>query len=306
MSPAPPHFSLVLVARGSGPSAAWIENALDAYGYALLRATTAHEVLEQARGSRADLIVLAGNLPDSDAASLCRTLRADPDVGPAIPLVLISPEPASSTGRVAALRAGAWEVFHHPVDLEELLLKIRVFSQAKCTGDRNRDESLIDPATGLYSPNGLLRRAREIGAEADRYHRPIACIALKPSLAHPFIGLGTGDRHDTMARAVQRMVAVFRQHARTSDVVGRLSRDEFAIIAPGTDSAGALPLVQRLCRAAAEPESIASGIPIKLKVGCFAVADFHLATLTPADMLMHAARELNRPTSTGRGSSFAK
>lgn len=269
---------------------------LETGGYALLRAESAREALEQARESRADLIVLSDTLPGMDVVSLCRALRSDPEVGATTPIVLISSHPPHERGiRLTGLRAGAWEVFHFPLDQEEFLLKIGTWVAAKVIGDQHRDESLLDPATGLYSPNGLLRRAREIGAEADRNRRAIACIALKPSLVHPFDEPGKGERHDSIARAVQRVVTVFRRHARTSDVVGRLSRHEFAIIAPGTDSAGALHLVQRLCRAAAEPESLDGGIPVKLKVGCFAVEDFHSATLTPADMLMHAARELNRP-----------
>lgn len=301
MSSAPPHFALVLIARGSGPAAASVGELLSANGYVWLRARSAHESVEQARGSRADLIVLADDLPDCDALDLCRALRTDPDIGPRIPIVLISAEPALAGRRVAGLRAGAWEVFHHPVDREELLLKIRAFTDAKIACDRSRDESLVDPATGLYSPNGLLRRAKEIGAEADRHRRPVACIALKPFLTHPLPERGGGERHAAMSRAVQRMVGVFARHARSSDVVGRLSRHEFAIIAPDTNSAGAFHFIQRICGAAAEPESLDSGIPVKLKVGCFAVADFHLATLTPADMLMHAARELRRSAGPPNG-----
>lgn len=303
MPPAPSPFPLVLVGQGAGPFAAFVERMLETSGYALLRAQSSREALEQARESRSDLIVLADTLPGLDIVSLCRAVRSDPEVAATTPILLISSHPSHERAiRLAGLRAGAWEVFHFPLDEEEFLLKIAAWIAAKVAGDRQREESLLDPATGLYSPNGLLRRAREIGAEADRNRRAIACIALKPSLVPPFAEGGTGERHDSMARAVHRVVAVFRRHARTSDVVGRLSRHEFAVIAPGTDSAGALHLVQRLCRAAAEPESLDGGIPVKLRVGCFAVEDFHSATLTPADMLLYAARELNRSAgNTSRG-----
>lgn len=70
----------------------------------------------------------------------------------------------------------AWEFVGLPLDAQELLLKLDSYVKAKFEADRNREQGLVDRDTGLYNEKGLLRRATEMGSDAYRHNRALACV----------------------------------------------------------------------------------------------------------------------------------
>src|SRR5439155_1248235 len=144
--------------------------------------------------------------------------------------------------RLAALRAGAWECITPPHDADEILLKIGAYVHAKLDADRARTEGLLDAVTGLYNRQGLARRARELGSQAFREHGPLACVVLALDIepAEPASAQQQGGT------SLGRYVQAIKSAARLSDVIGRLSATEFAVLAPGTDAGGARRLAERL------------------------------------------------------------
>ncbi len=85
---------------------------------------------------------------------------------------------------------------------------------------------------GLYTQAGLARRATEVVAEMRRAGRPIACVAWS-----------MGKVAD--AGVLDRVMSVFRQNGRASDVLGRLDSGEFAVVAGGASSADAGFIAER-------------------------------------------------------------
>src|SRR5438046_8802050 len=160
-------------------------------------------------------------------------LRADPRVSSSTPILLTIRDAATREQRLAALRAGAWECIAPPHDAEEILLKIGAYVHAKLDADRARAGGLLDPVTGLYNRQGLARRARELGSQAFREHGPLACVVLALDIEQGGTSLG-------------RYVQAIKSEARLSDVIGRLSATEFAVLATGTDAGGARRLAGRL------------------------------------------------------------
>jgi diguanylate cyclase (GGDEF)-like protein len=230
----------------------------------------------------------------------CRTLCGDARIGASTPIVILLRDPATREQRLAGLRAGAWECVGLPLDTEELLLKLDAYVRAKSHADAAREESLVDEASGLYNLRGLLRRIREMGGEACRHRRPLACVvfALDGGEADA-AGRGAGARARA-AQAVPRLLGLFQDAARSSDVVGRLGETEFVVLAPGTDAAGALQLARRLLAAAEAVDAERKGAPtLRLRAGCHAVADFCNAGIEPVEMLVRAAQAL-RALPTGR------
>src|SRR5437899_10608379 len=203
---------------------------------------------------------------------LCRTLRADPRVSSSTPILLTIRDAATRAQRLAALRAGAWECIAPPHDAEEILLKIGAYVHAKLDADRARAGGLLDPMTGLYNRQGLARRARELGSQAFREHGALACVVLALDVEAPAPG------SETAANVVVRCVHALKSSARLSDVVGRLSLTEFAVLAPGTDAAGARRLAERLASsvqtsATAPSAAHARLAPLRVRCGCEAVAN---------------------------------
>ena len=87
------------------------------------------------------------------------------------------------------------------------------------------------------------------------------------------------------------MARVLRETGRTSDAIGLIGPGEFAVIAQGTDSPGAISLAERLARAVGA--TIATP-HIRMAAGFDAVANYHDAPIEPSDMLMRASMAMRQ------------
>ena len=291
---------LVLLTGNGQETTRWLRSLLEGGGYAVLQERSGQHALERARTTEPDVILVDAELPDMPGVELCRALRADPRVSSSTPILLMIREAATRVQRLAALRAGAWECIAPPHDADEILLKIGAYVHAKLDADRARTEGLLDAATGLYNRQGLARRARERGSQAFREHGPLACIVLaldveppEPGAAPPQGGTGLG-----------RYVQAIKSAARLSDVIGRLSATEFAVLAPGTDAGGARRLAERLASSVAATTvtgtaGAAAASPVRVRCGYEAVANVGYAPIEPVDLLVRAAAAVR----TGRADS---
>ncbi len=290
---------LVLLAGDGQEATRWLRGLLEGGGYAVLQERSGQHALERARTTEPDVILVDAELPDMAGVELCRALRADPRVSSSTPILLTIRDAATRAQRLAALRAGAWECITPPHDADEILLKIGAYVHAKLDADRARTEGLLDAVTGLYNRQGLARRARELGSQAFREHGPLACVVLALDIEPSEPG-GAQQQSGSLARYVQAI----KSAARLSDVIGRLSATEFAVLAPGTDAGGARRLAERLASSlsAATVASAAgapSATPVRVRCGYEAVANVGYAPIEPVDLLVRAAAAVR----TGRADS---
>ena len=289
-----------MLLAGDGQEATrWLRGLLEGGGYAVLQERSGQHALERARTTEPDVILVDAELPDMAGVELCRALRADPRVSSSTPILLTIRDAATRAQRLAALRAGAWECITPPHDADEILLKIGAYVHAKLDADRARTEGLLDAVTGLYNRQGLARRARELGSQAFREHGPLACVVLALDIEPSEPG-GAQQQSGSLARYVQAI----KSAARLSDVIGRLSATEFAVLAPGTDAGGARRLAERLASSlsAATVASAAgapSATPVRVRCGYEAVANVGYAPIEPVDLLVRAAAAVR----TGRADS---
>lgn len=271
-----------------------LESILGPHGYAVLRAYTGRQAIERAVSARPDVIILDSDLPDRDGFDVCRELRAHPSISRSTPIVMTSPGHPSRQKRLDALRAGAWDFIGSALDGEELPLRLEAYVSAKVEVDRAREESLLDELTGLYNLRGIARRARELGSQAFRENDSFACIVLSPVMS--------SDREDETASSelLQRLAAVLRETGRSSDAIGLMGPNEFAVVAQGTDGSGAVRFAERLASAASS--SLKEG-GMSVAAGYDAVPNYHDAPIEPSDMLMRAsmAMRLSRAEPMAQG-----
>jgi diguanylate cyclase (GGDEF)-like protein len=292
---------LVLLAGNGQEATRWLRGLLEEGGYAVLQERSGQHALERARTTEPDVILVDAELPDMAGIELCRTLRADPRVSTSTPILLTIRDAATRTQRLAALRAGAWECIAPPHDADEILLKIGAYVHAKLDADRARTEGLLDALTGLYNRQGLARRARELGSQAFREHGPLACVVLALDLDPAEPGAAQQQGGTSLGRCVQAIKAA----ARLSDVIGRLSATEFAVLAPGTDAGGARRLAERLASSvsattvASAAGAAGAAAPVRVRCGYEAVANVGYAPIEPVDLLVRAAAAVR----TGRADS---
>jgi PleD family two-component response regulator len=297
--PRPP---LVLIVTDQEWVSLSFETLFSPRGYAVLRAYHASHVLRRVEEMPVDLLIIDRELRGMNGVDLCRQLRQQSLLSPSAPIVMIAPSPWSREERLEALRSGAWDVCSLPMDSEELFLRVDAWVRAKLMTDAARDQGLLDPDTGLYNAQGLLRRIAEVGANAMRHHRPLACVVVSAG------GEAGGAGRDGMSpswrtETVRSVASTLRALGRASDSVGRLNPSEFVIVAPETDTQGALALAERL-RAALEALPTEASTPLEPRFGCYAVTDFSDESIAPTEMLVRAAEALRNAEMRGQHIQF--
>jgi diguanylate cyclase (GGDEF)-like protein len=297
---------LVLIANDQEWSARSLESILGPNGYSVVRAYTGQQALERARTTHPDLIILDAQMPDMHGFEVCRTLRGDPRFSATTPIIITTSGPSGRTQRLEAYRAGAWEFLGQPLDGESLLLKLATFLRSKQEVDALREESLLDPSTGLYNMRGMSRRAREMGSEAFRRRDPLACVVFSPD-TDAALSEESVDEEDH--RLVDQVGMLFRRAGRASDAIGRLAEGEFAVIAPATGPEAALRLVRRLTNAIeSTPIPVRGGERgVRLKAGYCAVPDFAESSVDAVELLLRATtalRDLKREDDGDRVRAF--
>jgi PleD family two-component response regulator len=277
---------LILLANEHEWAARSLETILGPHGYAVLRAYTGRQLLGLVRSAQPDLIMVDVRLPDMRGVDVCRALRDDPHFPEETPIIFTSSGTPERDERLEAFKAGAWEIVSQPLDAEVLLLKLDAYMRGKRAVDRLRDESLLDQATGLYNMQGMVRRAREMSADAQRLHAPISCVAFTP--------VATTETEPTPPAItefmIERLGAIVRRTGRASDAVGRLGPAEFAIIAPATAEPGAIRMMERLesqlSDVLTQPDGIAQRV--ELRAGYCTVADGAQSDVDAVEMLLRA------------------
>ena len=292
--------SLVLIADDQEWMSRSLESILEPNGFAVLRAYTGRQCLDLAERAQPDAVVVNLHLPDMDGLDVLRGLRDAPS-GACTPRLAISWDAAGRADRLRALEAGAWVVCTQPLDAEVFITQLRSFITARRVANSASDHGLLDPESGLYNARGLARRAREVGAEAQRRREPLTCVAFAPEVS----GLEGRMVEEALERTVALLVEIVGRAGRVSDAIGRLGRTEFAAVLPSTEANGAVRLVERLQEALAQEgarrlRGQAAPAP-RLRAGYATVADYGDATSDPVELLLRAAAAMRHagPSATG-------
>jgi PleD family two-component response regulator len=295
-TPRPP---LILLANEHEWAARSLETILGPHGFAALRAYTGRQLLGLVRSAQPDLIMVDVRLPDMRGVDVCRALRDDPHFPEETPIILTSSGTPERKERLEAFKAGAWEVVSQPLDAELLLLKLDAYMRGKRAVDRLRDESLLDQATGLYNMQGMVRRAREMSADAQRLHAAISCVA--------FTAVATTETEPTPPAIteimIERLGAIVRRTGRASDAIGRLGPTEFAIIAPATEEPGAIRMMERLEAQLSDMMTTPNGMAqrVELRAGYCSVSDGARSPVDAVEMLLRANTALRQVRDAERG-----
>jgi two-component system cell cycle response regulator len=269
-----------------------LETILAPNGYSVARATSAVQVIEQVQTFAPDVLIMHSTLRDSSGIELCARLREQELISKATPVIITTSGPCRRHDRLQVLRAGGWEYASLPLDAEELIARLRVYLGAKLSSDRAQAEGLIDSTTGLYDVHGILTRVRELGLAARRHSRALGCVSVACGEPRTTVDRSYSLSPEQLESPVSnRVPQVLRSVVRGSDVVGRIGENEFVILAPETEMSGLMQLAHRLL-AAFEEESLVTGNPSPVRVGCYAVSDFATMHIEPVEMIVRATQAL--------------
>jgi diguanylate cyclase (GGDEF)-like protein len=154
----------------------------------------------------------------------------------------------------------------------------------------------IDPLTELANRRGFLERFEAEYATMRRRGTPLAVLMLD---ADNFKKVNDHYGHDSGDTVLRAIAAALQKPLRASDVSGRLGGEEFAVLMPHTDLAGALMLAERV-RGDIAALTIRAGdhdIQITVSIGVAQVPDQEdgiTTALHGADEAMYEAKVTGR------------
>lgn len=217
---------------------AWL---LEHHGYAVRTAENGATALIEAKRRPPDLVITDLAMPVLSGFDLLLQFRQLPLLAD-IPVIVVSGHDDIEK-RVAGLDLGADDFLAKPVHSDELLARVR---RQLLRSDRQREvarQSISDALTGVLNRRGLANFfAREL--ERPRVDdRGIAVIIVD---LNGFKSINDTWGHaagDTALCAVSRAL---QDALRTTDRVGRMGGDEFAIVLPDVRSDDCVQLTQRI------------------------------------------------------------
>ncbi len=158
--------------------------------------------------------------------------------------------------------------------------------------DMLRASALSDPLTGVANRRSLLAR---IDYEIARHGRSRRSFALLMLDLDGFKLLNDRFGHPAGDDLLREVAAALARAIRDQDIVARVGGDEFCVLAPETDAAGAQRLV---ARAEASVARVVAGVDV---LGASAGAAVFPHDGTTADGLLHAADQRLLAAKSGRG-----
>jgi len=268
-----------------------IESILKPEGYAVLRAFTGKQGLELASRIRPDLLLIDFRLPDITGIDLCARLRELPTIRPSTPILIFTSGALRRQDELDGFRAGAWGMLAPPFNPEELVARLGPLVAAKRDADAALETSFVDPLTGFYNIQGLMRRVAEVAADTSRSGRPLTCVVLGPRGAAAD-AVGASEVDEPVTREIARdLSTVLVSATRASDSIGRIGRSDFVIVAPGTDRSGAEKLAERLLQRADAGLRTADAA-FELTAGFYSVASDEPVAVVPEEILRRATLAL--------------
>lgn len=295
--------SLVLLISHEEWAARSFESILKPHGFVVLKAYTGSQGLELAEKIRPDIGLIEHRLPDMIGGEVCQRIQELPTVRPSTPMLVYTTGSMSRRDRLAQVKLGAWEVLSPPFDPEEVLVRMERYVAAKRDTDAALEESHVDPPTGLYNRQGLVKRVAELMADASRSGRELGCVVMGPvpepgtvakSVIRYEFDSPKGETLAARPQVARALAQVMTRTTRLSDTIGRVGESEYLILAPGIDEQGTRRLAERLLEALKANAEQDDGIrPVRLQAETYAVG-VEQEGLSPEEFVSHATMVLRK------------
>jgi diguanylate cyclase (GGDEF)-like protein len=221
-------------------------------------------------GSRHCQIVLTDwQMPDMDGLSLCRIVRAEH--GESYVYVVMLTVRDSKEDLLAGLAAGADDYVVKGAPVEEILARLEVARRIthveyslRRSNRENRRLAVTDPLTGAYNLRYLMKHLPREMSRSQRYLHPLAVLSCD---IDRFKQINDAHGHDIGDEVLRAFVARIASSIREgSDWLARVGGDEFLVVLPETDVAGANRVAQKLRKVFSHyPVSTHAG-PVKFTV----------------------------------------
>ena len=215
------------------------------YGYGVQIAGDGTEALAELQARRPDLVITDLIMPQMSGLDLIRAARR---LYPDLDFVVIT---ASNSVDIAVetMKAGAADYIVKPFHLEQIRIVVartlemrRLREQAK-KADFYKTLAERDGLTGLLNYRSFQEVLRQELQRSLRYERHVSLLMVD---VDKFKDLNDTLGHLSGDRALQQLAQLLDENCREPDYCCRYGGEEFVIVVPETDKAGALRLAERV------------------------------------------------------------
>jgi diguanylate cyclase (GGDEF)-like protein len=251
-----------------------LSDLLEGEGYAVTTTPDGLSALAAVERAVPAVIISDVSMPGMDGFELVRELRAR-TASADVPILLLSAI-AQPTRRVTGLDLGADDFVAKPVDLDELLARIRALLRRARQREEIERRATLDLLTGVLNRTGLDAALHREQQRALRNDEPLSILMID---LDKFKALNDEHGHLAGDRALRCVANALLAAVRSSDYVGRYGGDEFIIVLPSSSAASAAKLAARLrcVRMPAISVGAETEIVVQVSIG--------EATLTPEDTI---------------------
>jgi diguanylate cyclase (GGDEF)-like protein len=320
----------ILVVDDEPSILAYLKLVLEPEGYGVTTAVTLFEAREAVAAGRLDLILCDKNLPDGSGLELAEELSR----APAGCELLMMTGYASLGSAVEAMRYGVADYLQKPLDRDEILARLaralktlrlkqengELLAELRRQNAVLEKLAVIDPLTQLFnhayfqeSLDRELQRAGRFGVAFSVVMIDVDGFkALNNQYGHR-VGNDVLKRFSEALRGRGGRMLDLAFRLREQDIAARYGGDEFAVILPHTEKAGAAVLAERLRKmfeGAALDDSQQAQVTLSLGVAAYPEdATDRDGIIEAADMALYAAKTAGRnrvvsyTPALGRGSN---
>ncbi|KPK44480.1 MAG: hypothetical protein AMK72_12035 [Planctomycetes bacterium SM23_25] len=240
--PGPPASSTAVLLVDDEPDIRRVVAAkLQAAGFAVETASDGPEACRKMAESPPHIVLLDVMMPGMSGLEVCRWVRSQPAVQHAYIIFLTAKSQVND--RVNGLDAGGDDYVVKPFDLNELLARVRAGERRSLKVRALREQAVRDPLTELYGKQVFWAFLEKEFHRARRYGYALAVVVVDMDNLKAI-----NDDHGHMAgdAAIRAVGRVMQSSRRGSDVAVRFGGDEFVLLLPQTDLAGAQVVAERV------------------------------------------------------------
>ncbi|NQT37271.1 MAG: diguanylate cyclase [Planctomycetes bacterium] len=217
----------------------WLEKA----GYTVRPFDNGEEALEAIESQCPDFLITDWEMPGMNGLELCRRVR-QLDLPHYVHILFLTVR-SSTEETVAGLEVGADDFLSKPIDLEELLARLRSGARVLTLERRLSLMAQTDPLTGLLTRRTFFENLEKEWSRATRHHVPLSVVMLDIDF---FKRINDVHGHPAGDAVLKTIAELLKDGCRTADVICRYGGEEFCAVLPETNERQAAHWADRVRR----------------------------------------------------------